>query len=228
MKIQIILHSSFGPAGVIQNWVSSNGHNLIEVYPCRGGKLLEQDEFDVLIIKGGPQSPLDLERSPYLKDEIDYIAQTIKASKKVLGFCLGAQLIGEALGARTERSPFKEIGMWPIELTDAGHDDRLFKRFPSMFNVLHWHRDMPGVPQGATILASSPGCPRQIIRFNEQVYGFQCHPEMTLSVIRRLAEHCAADLNDGKFVQSRDVLLQHDLTDMHEKAFCILDRFFHQ
>jgi GMP synthase (glutamine-hydrolysing) len=226
MKIQVILHASFEPTGVIQNWASNNGHELIEAHPYRGEKMLEPDQFDALLIMGGPQSPLELHKSPYLKDEIECIAQTIKASKKVLGFCLGAQLIGEALGARAEKSPFKEIGMWPIELTNAGQKDRLFKRFPSMFNVLQWHNDMPGVPHGAEILASSPGCPRQIIRFKDHVYGFQCHPEMTLSVIRRLAEHCAADLDGGHFVQSRDVLLQHDLTDMHEKAFCLLDRFF--
>lgn len=227
MKIQVILHASFEPAGVIQNWANSHGHQLIEVHPYRGEAMLPLDAFDALLIMGGPQSVLHLDKWPYLKDEIAYIAKTIADSKKVLGICLGAQLISVALGAKAQSSPFKEIGMWPIELTDAGRADRLFAGFPSVFSVLQWHSDMPGMPHGAEVLASSPGCPRQVIRFREQVYGFQCHPEMTLSVVRRLADHCADDLDGGgQFVQSKEVLLQHELVDMHEKAFCILNRFF--
>lgn len=78
---------------------------------------------------GGPQSPLALAKDPYLKDEIDLIKKAIHADKGVLGFCLGAQLIGEALGGRTESSPEKEIGVYPISLTSEGLQDDLFKDY---------------------------------------------------------------------------------------------------
>ncbi len=226
MKIQLILHASFEPAGIIQNWASDKGHELIAVAPYRGESMLDQTEFDALIILGGPQSALSLSEYPYLEDELAVIRESIKSAKKVVGFCLGAQLIGQSLGAPAERSPFKEIGMWPIEFTESGREDQFFAGFPSVFNVLQWHNDMPGVPKDASVLARSKACPRQIIRFKEHVYGLQCHPEMTLSVLRRLAKHCVADLDGGRFVQAPEVLLQHDLSDMHEKAFCFLDRFF--
>jgi GMP synthase (glutamine-hydrolysing) len=227
MKIQAILHASFEPTGVVQNWATDHGHELIDVHPYKGERLLAQDEFDALIIMGGPQSPIEIEKYPYLHDEIAIIKETMQKGKRVLGFCLGAQLIGEAMGAKAERSPSKEIGMWPVTLTEAGCHDPMLKDFPKVFDVLHWHSDMAGIPEDAKVLAASPGCPRQIICFTAKAYGFQCHPEMTHSVLDRLARHCKDDLDTGgDYVQSADVILQHDLTDLHAKAFLFLDRFF--
>ncbi len=42
------------------------------------------------------------------------IKKAIQANKIVLGVCLGSQLIGEALGAKFEHSPEREIGKFPI------------------------------------------------------------------------------------------------------------------
>jgi GMP synthase - Glutamine amidotransferase domain len=48
------------------------------------------------------------------------IAECARAQKAVLGVCLGSQLIGEALGAKFGHSPEKEIGKFPIMLTEEG------------------------------------------------------------------------------------------------------------
>src|SRR3546814_5089581 len=101
---------------------------------------------------GGPQSPLALEEAPYLKDEIELIRKAIHAEKLVIGFCLGAQLIGEALGGKTERSPEREIGIYPVSLTPEGLKDDLFRDFSEIFNVIHWHNDMPGLTKDAQLL----------------------------------------------------------------------------
>lgn len=226
MKIQAILHASFEPTGVIQNWATDHGHDLVDIHPYKGEVLLAQDAFDALMVMGGPQSVLKVDQYPYLIHEIETIRASIDAGKKVLGFCLGAQLIGKALGADGERSPHREIGMWPIALTEAGQRDPMLYDFPKVLDVLHWHSDMAGIPEGAEVLATSPGCPRQVIRFTERVYGFQCHPEMTHTVLQRLCKYCDNQLDESKYVQSAEVMMQHDLSDMHEKAFSFLDRFF--
>ncbi len=59
----------------------------------------------------------------------------------ILGICLGMQIIGESLGAKTERSPNKEIVTYPIHLTKKGETDPIFKMFPKSFDVMHWHNE---------------------------------------------------------------------------------------
>lgn len=225
MIVQAILHASFEPLGAIQSWIEGQDYKLHIAYPYKGDKLPEVASFDMLIIMGGPQSPLALDKYPYLIDEIDLIKKAIVANKKVLGFCLGAQLIGEALGAKTERSPHKEIGVWPIKLNNDGLQDKIFRNFPAAFTVAHWHNDMPGVPEGAVVLAESAGCPRQIIRFSDKIYGFQCHPEMTRKLLERLCDKCADDLTEGEYVQSPEQMLSSDFDKINKLVCNFLESF---
>src|SRR3546814_6733101 len=114
--------------------------------------------------------------------------------------------MGEALGGKTERSPEREIGIYPVSLTPEGLKDDLFRDFSEMFNVIHWHNDMTGLTKDAQLLAFSEGCPRQAIRYNARVYGFQFHMEITKQGIAELIKACPDDLKAGKFVQSQEIL----------------------
>jgi len=198
MRVHIVIHASFEKPGVIETWAIDRGYQVSFTHIYRGETLPDVSQFDFLIMMGGPQSPLELDQYPYLRDEIALTKQAIKQEKAVLGICLGAQIIGESLGAKTERSPHKEIGVFPIQLTKEAIDDPIFKLFPQSFDVMHWHNDMPGVPTGSAILAYSEGCPRQVVRYNERVYGLQCHMEMTTDLINGMIEHCSADLKSEK------------------------------
>jgi GMP synthase (glutamine-hydrolysing) len=183
MNILFITHASFEKPGSIELWAKKNNHMTHEVRPYAGEALPAIDNYDMLIVMGGPQSPIKIEKSPYLKDEIELIKDALNQKKKMIGVCLGAQLIAEALGAKTERSPNKEIGMYPVELIGNVSDDPVFKDFPDKFDVMHWHSDMPGLTDGIKLLAKSEGCPRQIFRFGDRVYGFQCHFELTKELV---------------------------------------------
>ncbi len=187
MNIQCITHADFKTPGVIGNWATKHNHRFTIRKPYLGQKC--DDMFDFLIIMGGPQSPLNIAKSPYLKDEIAHIRKAIDNQKIVLGFCLGAQLIGAALGAKTEKSPQKEIGVYPIELNREGIHDPLLLGFPQTFKAIHWHNDMPGLTKESVLLAFSAGYPRQIIRYEKKVYGFQCHLESLKKALRHLSKH---------------------------------------
>lgn len=223
MNIFCIMHASFEPPGIIEEWVQEQGHTLCISRTYDGEPLPDAASFDFMIIMGGPQSSLDKE-NPYLADEISLIKEAINKDKIVLGICLGAQLISEALGAETERSPQKEIGVFPIELAKIAEKDPLFSDFPKIFDVVHWHNDMPGIPSGSTILANSERCPRQIIRFAPKVYGFQCHLEITHGVLKGLIAHCPNDLQSAKFVQSAEQMVHSNLETINLRMKAILDR----
>jgi GMP synthase (glutamine-hydrolysing) len=138
---------------------------------------------------------------------------------------LGAQLSGEALGTKPARSPEKEVGVYPITLTAAGLADPLLKGLPETFPVIHWHNDMPGLTPRAAILATSAGCPRQIIRYQPNIYGFQCHLEITLAGIETTIEATPGDLKPSKYTQTPEALLQQDYQSINEIMIIILDRF---
>lgn len=227
MKILFILHASFETPGYIEDWAEGKSYNLTYCSPFQGEKLPSGSPFDLIVSMGGPQSASsDLEKYPYLKEEVEFLRSALHAKIPIFGFCLGAQLIGEALGASTERSPHKEIGIFPIFLTKEGIQDPLLANLPQEFAVAHWHGDMPGLTKEAVVLAKSEGCPRQIVRYLPHAYGFQCHPEMTLQGIEELIKNCPEDLKLERYVQTREDLLAHDFYALnHNNLVCIFDNF---
>lgn len=225
MKIHAILHASFETVGTISNWAKDNDHSLTLTHSYANEELPELHDFDFLIIMGGPQSPSQQNQYPYLTAEITLIQEAINAHKLIFGFCLGAQLIAEALGAKTLKSPEKEVGIFPITLTKAGKEDPLLQSFGNSFNVIHWHNDMPGIPKDALLLASSLGCPHQAFRYKNHVYGFQFHMEITQDNAKTMSIHCPNDLIPSKFTQTQEALLNSDFSSINHKMHLILDRF---
>lgn len=228
MNILCIEHAEFERLGSIETWATQRKHTIHQVNPYRGEALPDSNTVDFLIVMGGPQSSLKLAKAPYLKDEIKFIEKVIKKNKPIIGVCLGAQLIGEALGAKAERSPHREIGMHLVELLDEAKTDPIFKQFPSKFEVMHWHNDMPGIPEGAVLLAKSEGCPRQIFRYGDRVYAFQCHFEFTCELIETMLENCKRDLDTSeKYIQSAKTMLAADYSDGNRKLEVVLNYLSH-
>lgn len=231
MNIHILQHEVFESPGAIEYWIQKRGHKQTVTRFFEYDKLPEDiADIDLLLIMGGPQSPSTTkDECPYFdgKAEIAFIKKVIDANKKVLGICLGAQLIGEAMGAVTEHSPNREIGKYEIRLTEAGKTDLLTSVLPDVVEVGHWHGDMPGLTPECEILATSEGCPRQIVRYTPQVYGFQCHLEFTTAAIEGMITNCGDELElfAGKpYIQRADELLTNDYKAMNELLFGMLDK----
>ena len=180
---------------------------------------------------GGPQSPTTTKQEcPHFdaKAEIKFIKSVIEADKLLLGVCLGAQLIGEALEARFEHSPNREIGVFDVTLTDAAKADPVFSTFPDTFPVGHWHGDMPGLTESAQTLAYSNGCPRQVVRYTPKIYGFQCHFEFTPDAIENMIANSSEELEKYKklpYIEDSVTLRSHDFSEINSKLFKFLDYF---
>ncbi len=137
-----------------------------------------------LIILGGPMNVNETDKCPFLDVEDGLIKRAIEKDIPVLGICLGAQLIAKSLGAQVTKNREKEIGWYPLKVTDEGRKDKLFKHLSVVETVFQWHGDTFEIPRGATHLAESALCPNQAFRFGSSVYGLQFHievmPEMIL------------------------------------------------
>lgn len=225
MKIHSLNHADFENPGYFQTWAEKHGHSMTITHTHKGDILPSTNDYDFLLIMGGPQTALQLEKFPYLRDEIAHIQSAIAKNKYVLGVCLGAQLIGEALGAKTLHSPEREVGIFPVQLTEAGKKHAIFYHFSEQFPVTHWHNDMPWLPKGAKLLAKSEGCPHQIVEFNAKTYGFQCHFELARDNIVELVEHCAVSLKPGKYIQMPAAMLEYDYSTIHRYLEVFLNHF---
>ena len=232
MHVHFIIHEHFEAPGAYESWAKTRHHSIGYSRVYDGEALPEAvDGIDLLIVMGGPQSPATTTQAcPWFdaQAEMALIRRAMAAGKAVLGVCLGSQLIGEALDAPFSHSPEKEIGKFPVWLTDAGRRNPLFSHFGPTLEVGHWHNDMPGLTPDAEIIAWSEGCPRQIVKYSERVYGFQCHLELTPEVVELLIAHSQNDLRlagERRFIDTPDRLRAHDYREMNQMLFTFLDKF---
>lgn len=231
MNVHFVVHEAFEAPGAYETWARDRGYGISYSRVYDGDPLpASVDGFDLLVVMGGPQDPATTkEQCPYFdaQAEISLIARAVSASRAVVGICLGSQLIGEALGAKFEHSPEKEIGKFPITLTEAGHKNAKFSDFGDVLEVGHWHNDMPGLTSTAIIIATSDGCPRQIVEYSPLVYGFQCHMELTHEVVELLigaSETELRTLTGYRFVQQPEALRANSYDEMNQKLYGFLDK----
>lgn len=231
LGVHIIQHEDFEAPGALLTWIEQRGHRSRVTRLYEGEALSDDgDEIGLLIVLGGPQSPATTtDECPHfdIASETALVLAAIARGCAVVGICLGAQIIGEALGAHFESSPEPEIGTFPIELTDLGLQDEAVAGFGPTLDVAHWHHDMPGLTADSVVLATSPGCPRQIVRFAPLVYGLQCHLEFTPAVVELLIEHdseALESLSGRPYIHGPTILRRQDYRNMNERLFSFLDK----
>lgn len=235
MRIHYLQHVPFEGLGSLERWAQSNGHSLSATRLYNDEPLARLEEIDALVILGGPMNVHEEDRHPWLAREKAFIQQALESDTLILGICLGAQLIADVLGARVYRNQHKEIGWFPLELTEQALDSQVFGKLPAQFTTLHWHGDTFDLPAGATHIAKSEACPNQAFVFDsERVIGLQFHLEWTRENLAALIQNCADELTEGKYVQSPDEMLRreggfeqnNELMDQIAEKFTALGRLY--
>ncbi|MDI6800776.1 MAG: type 1 glutamine amidotransferase [Thermodesulfovibrionales bacterium] len=197
---------SEGP-GTIEDFLISKGiaYKIIDL--SKGEDISGAEVYDGLIMMGGPMSVNEDDVYPYIKKEYELVKDFIKEDKKILGICLGAQIMAKALGAQVYKGGEKEIGWYDIELTEEGIRDPLMRKLAfhphagdlwRKFKVFHWHGETYDIPEGAVRLASSSLYPNQAFRHGNKAYAFQFHIEVTKNMIYDWLKNEDVDLDKLK------------------------------
>lgn len=230
MRIQSFFHVPFEGLGSIADWAAARGHVVTATPWYGGGNAPSSDAYDWLIVMGGPMGVYDEREYPWLVDEKRAVAAAIAAGKRVLGVCLGAQLIASVLGARVYRNAHKEIGWFPIALTSDGAVTRTGQALATIASppalsatngerrttnndqratspVFHWHGDTFDLPAGAAHVARSEACEHQAFSLDDRVVGLQFHLETTPASAADLIRNCPGDLVAGSYVQSAETMV---------------------
>ena len=227
MRIHVFQHVPFeGPAS-IGVWANEAGHRITDTRFFADDPLPAFRDFDWLVVMGGPMNIYEDVRHPWLPKERRFIRESIERKKAVLGVCLGAQLIADALGSRVYPNSRKEIGWFPLRRTEGAAGSEWGRWLPYDREVFHWHGDTFDLPDGAVHLARSDGCENQAFSFNDTVLALQFHLEMTPDSVKRLIENCGDEIVEGRCIQPPEAMLLDDARFERANACMsrLLDRF---
>ena len=146
---------------------------------------MDVTEYAGVIVGGGPGCVSD---DPATKSPMDarieaaifsLMPQITAHDHPFMGCCYGLGVLAKHLDGEVSKAQYGEpVGPSTCRLTqDAGHDP-LTTGLPEVFDALVGHKEaVQSLPEGCVHLIASAPCPFQMIRWGNNVYATQFHPE---------------------------------------------------
>ncbi|WP_095590811.1 glutamine amidotransferase [Actibacterium ureilyticum] len=146
---------------------------------------LDLTAYSGVIVGGGPGCVSD---APQDKTEAEarieaailaMMPQITAQDIPFMGCCYGIGILAHHLGAPVSKEMYGEpVGPVACTLTDAGQADPVLDGLPDGFSAFVGHKEaVQTLPDGCAHLIASGPCPFQMIRFGQNVYATQFHPE---------------------------------------------------
>ena len=183
MEILVLQHINIEDPGYIKDLMIKDGVNITTIELDEGEKIPNNlNFFDGMLCMGGPMDTWMEKDFPWLIEEKKKIKEfVVELNKPYLGFCLGCQLLGEAIGGKVVKTNNPEIGMLDVNFLDEKKKDILFADFPQKITSLQWHSyEVQELEKNkdVTLIASSKETKYQIFRYKNNAYGIQFHIEI--------------------------------------------------
>ena len=120
MNVIVLQHIRIEDPGYIKDLMIRDKVDLTTIELDDGEKIPKDlSKYDAMFCMGGPMDTWMEKDYPWLIDEKKRIKEFVVDLKKpYLGFCLGCQLLGEALGGKVIKSKQPEIGIMNINFSE--------------------------------------------------------------------------------------------------------------
>lgn len=189
-------HPLFG-LGVAEKELSGSGLRPV-IVDGPGGELPPRDTAGIACILslGGPQAVGDLGEYPWMRREIDLLAEAIQDKIPVLGLGLGARLLAKAAGGEVNPLVWHgrhwlEAGWAPVIRTDgarAGDPSLLglgdaLRALPASLEAFHFHHETVSLPRSGVTIAASACDDAQAFTIDGMHVGFQFLLEATEATV---------------------------------------------
>ncbi|SVD22983.1 uncharacterized protein METZ01_LOCUS375837, partial [marine metagenome] len=177
MRIHWLQHVPFEGLGSMEGWFLSRNHSLTCSRLYENSSMPSIEEFEWLVVMGGPMGVRDNDAFPWLDQEVELIRSALKNEKRILGVCLGAQLMAHAMGASVYRNPHKEISWFPVD-SPKEKTNAFVEILPPRFDAFHWHGDTFGIPESAQEIGSNETTKNQGFSMGTNALALQFHLEL--------------------------------------------------
>jgi GMP synthase-like glutamine amidotransferase len=227
MRLLFLQHDPLDSPGALLEWADERDHSFSICLISSGELLPSLETFDLLISLGGPMGAYEEEKYPWLVQEKQFLRDALAAGKRILGLCLGCQLLADAFGGKVFRHSCKEFGWQPIEPTAVGQSWFPLTPTEKTFLAFQWHGDTYSLPPGAIQLARNTICEEQAFLLGKQVMGLQFHLEWTEPMMHTaLAEPGVAPPTSTSVQTPTEILSNLSfLESSKERLFTLMDRF---
>lgn len=223
LRIHYIQHVPFEDIAMIGNWAEEKGHQITKTPVFSHTVFPEINDFDWLVVLGGPMNIYEETLFPWLKAEKQFIRKAIEAQKKLIGICLGAQLLADALGGKVYKNSETEIGWFPVARTNK--TSVLLKNIPEKFTCFHWHGDTFSLPAPIKSSAYSEACQNQLFTYNNQIIGLQFHLECDFPAVERMLKNGTNEIIPAKYIQDLEFIKSQTqyISENKQLLFTLLD-----
>ncbi len=186
----VFQHLDVEHPGSLGHLLRANGVELVAIELDEGEPIPTLQDFDLLVVMGGPMNVWEEEAHPWLVAEKAAIRSWVNELRRpYLGVCLGHQLLADALGGAVALMAEPEIGVTRMNLTPAAATDSLFAGMKTPIEGVQWHScEVTALPPGATALAGNDSCAIQAFRVEPYAWGVQFHVEVSGSTVAEWAE----------------------------------------
>lgn len=149
---------------------------------------------DLLVLMGGPMGVGQYRKHPWQKQERDFVVRALNQDTRMVGICLGAQIIADALGARVFENDVRDIGWSRIKVVNRSN---MPPRLPDSFMAFSWHGDTFDIPKGAMHFAASDYCSNEGFLWRNTVLGLQFHLEADQAQVELMMKEGAGEMLEG-------------------------------
>lgn len=170
--------------GNFEDWFATGLGKPVVVHDAQSSRLGSSRNYSGVVVTGS--GSMVSQRLDWSEKAADWLAGAVADSVPVLGVCYGHQLLAHALGGEIGPNPEgREIGTKQLQLEQACSDDPLLEGLEGPIYVQTSHEEaVLSLPAGAEVLATTAQDPHHLLRFSENAWGVQFHPEFDADIMR--------------------------------------------